>query len=185
MKTTLRNIVIEARELFREHGYDGASMQDLACRVGLKKASLYTRFPNKESLVPEVLALTLEETVQGLPDPNDDWRLTWRTLIGRIEKTLEERQRCVGLHLAYAVTSATPEARAAVCQFFTALREKMAQILRVGGIPDPDAVAADILAQLEGTTLWITTSGDVMPLRRAAQKAREIGNPRPPRGKSM
>ncbi|MDT8872991.1 hypothetical protein RAA17_22555 [Komagataeibacter rhaeticus] len=98
-------------------------------------------------------------------------------MIGRIEKTLEERQRCVGLHLAYAVTSATPEARAAVCQFFTALREKMAQILRVGGIPDPDAVAADILAQLEGTTLWITTSGDVMPLHRAAQKAREIGNP--------
>ncbi|MBV1830811.1 TetR/AcrR family transcriptional regulator [Komagataeibacter sp. AV436] len=176
MKTTLRKIVTEAREVFREHGYDGASMQDLASRVGLKKASLYTRFPNKESLVPEVLALTLEETVQGLPDPNDDWQLTWQTLIGRIEKTLEERQRCVGLHLAYGVTSATPEARAAVCQFFTALREKMAQILRLGGIPDPDAVAADTLAQLEGATVWITTSGDVTPLHRAAESACRIAD---------
>lgn len=174
MKTTLRNIVMEARELFRAHGYNGASMQDLATRVGLKKASLYTRFPNKESLVSEVLALTLEETVQDLPDPNDDWQLTWQTLIGRIEKTLEERQRCVGLHLAYGVTSATPEARAAVYQFFTALREQMAQILRAGDISDPNAVAADTLAQLEGATLWITTSGDVTPLRRAAEKACEI-----------
>ncbi|EHH67125.1 putative HTH-type transcriptional regulator yjgJ [Gluconobacter morbifer G707] len=149
-------------------------MQDLATRVGLKKASLYTRFPNKESLVPEVLALTLEETVDGLPDPQDDWRLAWRTMVGRIEKTFEERQRCVGLHLAYGVTSATPDAQAAVSQFFVSLREQMAQILQAGDIPDPDAVAADTLAQLEGATLWITTSGDVAPLRRVAEKAREI-----------
>ncbi|NVN37747.1 TetR/AcrR family transcriptional regulator [Komagataeibacter swingsii] len=174
MKTTLRNIVMEARELFREHGYDGASMQDLATRVGLKKASLYTRFPNKESLVPEVLALTLEETVEGLPDPQDDWRLAWQTMVGRIAKTFETRKRCVGLHLAYGVTSVTHEAQAAVSQFFASLREQMAQILRAGEIPDPDAVAADTLAQLEGATLWITTSGDMAPLRRAVEKAHGI-----------
>ena len=57
----MENIVDEARELFRNRGYAGMSMQDLAERVGLKKPSLYTRFASKESLVPEVLALTLAE----------------------------------------------------------------------------------------------------------------------------
>ncbi|GAA4488157.1 TetR/AcrR family transcriptional regulator [Gluconacetobacter asukensis] len=174
MKTTLRKIVMEARELFREHGYDGASMQDLAARVGLKKASLYTRFPNKEALVSEVLTLTLEETLKGLPDPREDWQLAWQTLIGRIAKTFETRKRCVGLHLAYGVTSVTPEAQAAVSQFFNVLRERMADILRLGGIPQPDSAAADILAQLEGATLWITTSGDVEPLRRAVKSASRL-----------
>lgn len=50
----------------------------------------------------------------------------------------------------------------------------MAGILRVGNIPDPDAVAADTLAQLEGATLWLTTSGDPEPLRRAAERAIDI-----------
>ncbi|WP_158807662.1 TetR/AcrR family transcriptional regulator, partial [Beijerinckia sp. L45] len=68
MKTTLQAIVLEARELFRDRGYDGMSMADLAARVGLKKASLYTRFPSKESLVGEVLTLTLDETFEGLAE---------------------------------------------------------------------------------------------------------------------
>jgi AcrR family transcriptional regulator len=48
-------------QCFREGPY-GASMQDLAERVGLKKSSLYMRFPNKEALVPAVVDLTLHET---------------------------------------------------------------------------------------------------------------------------
>lgn len=47
----------------------------------------------------------------------------------------------------------------------------MAEILRIGHIPEPTAVAADTLAQLEGATLWITTPGDMMPLRRVVDKA--------------
>ena len=54
-KVSRDKIIHAARELFREKGYAGASMQDLADEVGLRKASLYMRFPNKESLVPEVL----------------------------------------------------------------------------------------------------------------------------------
>lgn len=51
MKASYDDIVIAARELFRERGYTGASMNDLAERVGLKKSSLYNRLPSKESLV--------------------------------------------------------------------------------------------------------------------------------------
>ncbi|MFT9165140.1 MAG: TetR/AcrR family transcriptional regulator [Komagataeibacter saccharivorans] len=150
------------------------SMKISALPGSVLSENQHTRFPSKESLVPEVLALTLEETVEGLPDPQEDWRLAWQTLVRRIAKTFETRKRCVGLHLAYGVTSATPVAQAAVSQFFDALREKMARILRVGGIHDPDAVAADTLAQLEGATLWITTSGDMTSLHPASANACQI-----------
>ncbi|AFW02826.1 transcriptional regulator [Gluconobacter oxydans] len=167
----IRRIVVEARELFREYGYEGASMRDLADRVGLRPQSLYTRFPSKESLVREVLILTLDDTLADLPDSKTDWRATWRTLIGRIAETFETRGRCVGLHLAYGVTAQTPDAQDAVRAFFLRLRDAMAGILEAGEVSEPAAVAEDILAQLEGATLWIATSGDMTPLHRAVERA--------------
>lgn len=170
----IHRIVVEARELFREYGYEGASMRDLADRVGLRPQSVYTRFPSKESLVPAVLALTLDDVLVDLPDPAADWRAAWRTLIGRIAETFETRGRCVGLHLAYGVTAQTPDAQEAVRAFFLRLRDAMAGILDAGEVSEPAAVAEDILAQLEGATLWIATSGDMTPLRRAVERACEI-----------
>ncbi|MDN7355739.1 TetR/AcrR family transcriptional regulator [Acetobacter senegalensis] len=179
----LRNIVIEARELFREYGYEGTSMRDLAGRVGLRPQSLYTRIASKEALVSEVLALTLKETLEGLPDPVRNWRAAWRTLIERVAETLEIRGRCVGLHLAYGVTSATPDAQKAVRVFFKSLREAMTRILQVGKITSPAAIAADTLAQLEGATLWIATEGDNRPLKRAVRRALKLADPVPRRPK--
>ncbi|MCH4024711.1 MAG: TetR/AcrR family transcriptional regulator [Acetobacter fabarum] len=172
----IHRIVVEARELFREYGYEGASMRDLADRVGLRPQSLYTRFPSKESLVREVLALTLDDALVGLPDPETDWRAAWRTLIGRIAETFETRGRCVGLHLAYGVTAQTPDAQNAVRAFFARLRDVMAGILDAGTIFEPASVAADTLAQLEGATLWITTEGDMEPLRHAVERALRVGD---------
>lgn len=44
------------KKVFRENGYDGASMADLATRTGLAKAALYHHFPGgKESMAAAVL----------------------------------------------------------------------------------------------------------------------------------
>jgi AcrR family transcriptional regulator len=53
-------IVAEATRLFAERGYDGASMGDLAERVGLRKASLFHHFPSKDVLYGIVLEQLLE-----------------------------------------------------------------------------------------------------------------------------
>jgi AcrR family transcriptional regulator len=168
MKATLKDIVVEARELFRRHGYDGASMQDLAERVGLKKASLYTRFSNKEALAPEVLSLTLAEARAGLPDHGDDWRAQYAAVLTRFAETLIGCRRCVGLHLAYGVSDDTPVAQAAVREFFRTQREAIAAILAHGMSPEEaDATAADAMARLEGSTLWLATMEEEGPMRRA------------------
>lgn len=48
-------IVAAATQLFAEKGYEGASMSDLAERVGLRKASLFHHFTSKEELREAVL----------------------------------------------------------------------------------------------------------------------------------
>lgn len=49
------DIVDEATKLFAERGYAGASMADLAGRVGLRKASLFHHFASKRLLYATVL----------------------------------------------------------------------------------------------------------------------------------
>lgn len=51
-----RSAIIEkAAELFKETGYEGASMNELAKRLGGSKATLYGYFPSKEKLFSAVI----------------------------------------------------------------------------------------------------------------------------------
>lgn len=51
---------MEATRLFAERGYEGASMGDLAERVGLRKASLFHHFPSKDVLYATVLTQLMD-----------------------------------------------------------------------------------------------------------------------------
>ncbi len=57
---TRDRILRAAAALFRQKGFNGASMQDLAEAVGLTKSSLYHHFPSKQALLSEILELTVE-----------------------------------------------------------------------------------------------------------------------------
>lgn len=43
-----------AREIFMSHGFDGASIDDIARAAGVSKATLYSYFPDKRLLFMEV-----------------------------------------------------------------------------------------------------------------------------------
>lgn len=71
-------ILAAAARLFGEHGYNGASIRDLAQQVGLLPGSVYHHFPSKEELFVEVhregfrqLIEDVEAAVGGEADP---WR---------------------------------------------------------------------------------------------------------------
>ncbi len=49
----------EAAALFREKGFYGTSMSDLAKAVGITKSSLYHHFPSKQALLAEIVELTV------------------------------------------------------------------------------------------------------------------------------
>jgi len=60
--TTRERILRAAASLFRQQGYNGTSMQDLAKAVGLTKSSLYHHFPSKDALLLEILEATVDRT---------------------------------------------------------------------------------------------------------------------------
>lgn len=54
-KTTEDELINTCMSVFREKGYNGTSMQDLANACGLTKGNFYHYYPNKEALMVAVL----------------------------------------------------------------------------------------------------------------------------------
>jgi len=57
--TTRDRIRSEAAALFREKGFKGTSMSELAAEVGITKSSLYHHYPGKQALLSEIIELTV------------------------------------------------------------------------------------------------------------------------------
>jgi TetR/AcrR family transcriptional regulator, cholesterol catabolism regulator len=77
-------ILQAAAELFRERGFHGASVQDIAARVGMRKGNLYNYVSSKE----ELLLLLVQEPAGALLDEVARLRarreapeLVWRRLV--------------------------------------------------------------------------------------------------------
>ena len=60
-------IVTATLELLAEAGYGALTMESVAARAGVGKATLYRRFPNKQQLVIEAVA-----TLNEQPEPDSD-----------------------------------------------------------------------------------------------------------------
>ena len=71
---TRQRILDVSTELFREHGYSGTSIRDIADRLGMTKAALYYHFSCKDDVLSALVAPTVEaieafiETAEQTPD---------------------------------------------------------------------------------------------------------------------
>src|ERR1041384_363145 len=61
--STRRRILAEAASLFRRHGYRGTSTRQIAEAVGVKQPSLFHHFPNKQAILEELLAISLDDSL--------------------------------------------------------------------------------------------------------------------------
>jgi AcrR family transcriptional regulator len=85
---TAERILDAAEALFAQRGYAGATLRDVATRVGIRTPSLYNHFPNKESLYAAVLERgirpvldVLSEVVEARDQSDRDVRqVTERTM---------------------------------------------------------------------------------------------------------
>lgn len=80
--TTRERIRREAAALFREKGFNGTSMAELAGKVGITKSSLYHHFPSKQALLAEIIELTVNR-VTPLVQEVADSDLPIRERLGR------------------------------------------------------------------------------------------------------
>ena len=87
-----QKILDGARHLFREYGYQGITMQDIADAVELSKGSLYLQFRNKEDLV---LALVLRSF--------DRLEKVMEAEVAKSGNARERLERLARAYMAYAI----------------------------------------------------------------------------------
>ena len=71
--TTKQEILDAALELFSVQGYEATSISQLAEAVGIRKASLYSHFENKQAILDALIQTTMEEYEKHSIFANADW----------------------------------------------------------------------------------------------------------------
>jgi AcrR family transcriptional regulator len=56
----------ETARLLALRGYNGTSLRDIADAVGVQQASLYNHYPNKQSLVADVMATSMQRMIESV-----------------------------------------------------------------------------------------------------------------------
>jgi len=109
----LESLLQVAVEVFNERGYDGASMEDLAKRLGIAKSSIYHHVSGKE----ELLRLALDRALDGWSEAAERARALNAPAIVRLEElvrgtvaVLESRLPYVTLLLRVRGNSSTEQA---------------------------------------------------------------------------
>lgn len=90
---TRDEIIETAAQVFRQKGYHGASMEDVAQAVNLKKASLYHHFTSKQEILLEILDRALQlllEKISAITSQNKSADEKLRLMIRQYLQILAE-----------------------------------------------------------------------------------------------
>jgi AcrR family transcriptional regulator len=93
-REAVRDLILStSADLFRDRGYRATTLDDVAARLGMSKASLYTYFGGKEEILAEISRRTIETFTRGLAE------------ISRARLSPEEKLREVVLrHVRFVVS---------------------------------------------------------------------------------
>jgi AcrR family transcriptional regulator len=149
-----------ALHCFAGKGFHAATMDDLVRAAGLSKGSLYWHFDSKEEVflaLFDAFALELygqwDVVEKDLEDPLD-------VLRREVEVAIETLSRDRELLLAWAEFLTHPVARERMAELYVLGRQRLGAIAqrgldmgRLAPGPDPEAVAATLVASVEGLLL--------------------------------
>ncbi|MFJ5103585.1 TetR/AcrR family transcriptional regulator [Streptomyces sp. NPDC088554] len=165
-KTAARRagIIRAARDSFAEHGYEGASLRDIAKRAGITHAAVLHHFENKDELLTAVLAQRDDEEWErgfaeaGALDSPAQY-------LGELLRRHQETPELMRLWAELSASASRPDhpARAYFVDRNERVRSYTAGVLREreaqGRLPeglDPDSAAALLQAVLHGLqTQWL------------------------------
>jgi len=170
-KVSDQHLYKQLLEVFRIHGYEGASLSRISEATGLKRASLYHRFPGgKEEMAQAILEhideLFADKILAPLNMPGDP-----KTRIRKMAKQLDGFYKgghgsCLleTLSLGDSNTVLLSGIHASI----KAWTEAMASVARDAGLPATKARrrAEDALVQIQGSVIVTRITGDPTPFTR-------------------
>lgn len=158
-----RQMVVDAAGLvFGEHGYHGASMEEVAAKVGITAAALYRHFPNKYALFAECANVMVDRLQQVIDETGSDVALF--DLLPELARITVEHRATGGIYRWEARFLEPDERRE--------LRAKFAAVV--------DAVSAALVRDLGGSEARLRASaalgaiGSVTTHRTPIAKARAV-----------
>jgi len=163
-------ILRQAARVFLEHGYDGASMDEIAREAGLTKPGLYYHFSSKTELLFAVMTFAMDEleretfaAMATASNALEKLRAILRTHAWLITR---EKDRAFTLLITTELGSLDPEDRRVVVQRLHSYRrliettlEQLADdgILRRG--TDPDVAAHTLMGMIAWLSFWYRADG--------------------------
>ena len=140
-------ILTAARELFREQGFDGATLRAIAARAGMGASSIYRHVRSKEELLVEELAVRQEEAWRRFRAADDRSRPVRERLLAFFARQHELLSEDADLTTIALRALTHPEAR--VARRVLALHDRtiglLAEILQSGRARGDLARDADVL----------------------------------------
>jgi|SRR5690606_29442985 TetR/AcrR family transcriptional repressor of uid operon len=154
-------VLCAAAECFRDHGFHGASMAELARRAGMSVGHIYHYFENKEAIIEAIVERDLARSLAFLDElaRASDASAAILDLVHASVSSPEGRQRLLLRMEVLAEASRSPRVAAKVREADARARERFLEVLRAHpafrDVPDDDlnARADGIVAILEGLTL--------------------------------
>jgi len=160
-----------ARELFRERGFDGATLRAIAERAGMGASSIYRHVRSKEELLVAELA-DLQEEAWTRFRTGDDRSAATRDRIGRF-LDLQHELLAESPDLTMIALRATTHSEARVARRVLALQDRtiglLAEILQRGRMSGELAREADLLSA--SRTIFHLTQGSRVAWANGLQSA--------------
>lgn len=170
--TSKDEIIDRLFTVFRDHGFEGASLADLSHATGLGRSSLYHYFPEgKDQMAAAVLARAegaINSQIFRVAQASESLSVRVRRIISALEHMYSGgRTFCVLGQLATA--SLGPSARGSLQNSFEQWTLAIAKLAWDGGMTHAQArnFAEDWVARLQGALILQAASGSTGPFKRA------------------
>lgn len=176
-EATRRRIVEQSAGIFNRHGYSGTSMSELMAATGLEKGGLYRHFASKEGLAAAAFDYAWETASEPRWRGLEDCGSSLEKLLLLVKNFVEQPPRtlpggCPLLNTAVDSDDGNPVLRGKARAALDRWRAGIADIVQRGqqngelrGGVDPAAVAAIVIASLEGAVMMSRLEKSREPLR--------------------
>jgi len=165
---------------FKRHGYHGTTMDLLSAACGLTKASFYHHYPNKESLLKDVLEWTHERLRKGLFQLARDDTLPPRERLEKIARRAAKLFQdgttgCLMGVVAVDAAYTREELMVPIRAFLDDWAEAFAHLFRAShGEPRAKAISRQLVADFEGAVLLARIYDDASYIEAVGQRALEM-----------